>query len=402
MKGKSGKNAKPDIFEEISEEEVDGQLQEIAEKYGIEFEEAKKRFTKAVMSSYANNWMKSAEAKKDYGLTKVQKYAKSSQSIPAKPTMTINCILRRLSPMVINNNNVTEETRDMNRSEQVGIAGSWLVCEDCGRKFDSEQTGEAKCPNCSSSSTYVMPKQKAPKGTIGVVNRKTGNTGDISVFNTQNASIFIKDEEGNYDTGVLKFQGKQIELLNKIKCGDAFSINVDETNVYESDNGDFWYQTTGTSDISNPTEEMDDIITVYQTLYDEFGDAIIQDIHQLEDRDYATLLVDIAGDIQEGNSTWIVPLSQISDEEEDEESEDEDEEPEILTLYLRSEAIANKIQKLVDQGIDVGILECMYTERKVTVEGEEQIRRTVNIVEDSVCGIPFYFMGEDGTVTLDV
>ncbi|MFW6001771.1 MAG: hypothetical protein ACOCQD_00365 [archaeon] len=399
MKGKTT-NKKPEIFDEIDESEVDTKLQEICDNYDIEFEEAKKRFTKAVMSSYAKNFMKDAESKKDYGIKKVQKYAKSSQSIPAKPTVTMNCILRRPSPMVINNNNVTEDTRDLSRDQQVGIAGSWLVCEDCGRKFDSEQTGEAKCPNCSSTSTYVMPKQKAPKGTIGVMNRKTGNTGDISVFNTQNASVFWKDEDGGYNTGVLKFQGKQMELLNKIKCGDAFSINVDAENTYESDNGDLWVQTTGTSDISQPTDEMDDIITVYQMLYDEFGDAVIQNVEQLEDGDYATLLVDIAGDIQEGNSTWIVPLSQVGDE--DEESEDEDEEPEIITWYVNSEAIANKIQKMVDQGIDVGILECRYSERTVSVGGEDQVRKNVNVIEDSVCGIPFYLMGEDGTITLDV
>ena len=347
----------------------------------MELEEATDIFTKRVNSTYANTKISTVEKRMTYALGIVESKAEAKRSFSSKPTTTISCIMKNVGGMRQNFVNVTEDTRDMkSNDDKIGIAGSRRRCSDCGRKWDtSDIKYGSNCPGCQSTNSVTQANQAVPFNTTGIINRQAMEAGDISQFNKVTTNIFLYDDDGETVVAFLSLSGKQMELLGKIRLGKPFDINVSEK-VYVNDvTGINYFSTTGTSKVTDCTVEMPDVLEIYDNL------PLMQTVDELNDGDFCTLFLEVieeAKQPKEGGK-WLVQLT--------EPNEDEDAESVLISMYLDEEDIA----KQFSEG-DVGVFDCRYSEREVSVGGEKEMSRTINVNVET-CGLSVFILGDDGT-----
>lgn len=381
-----GKTEDVVYLEGVKNKEVDKRLQEILDNVDseMELEEAVNIFVKRANNEHAATRIDTPERRATYAYNLVKIKAKASRSFSSKPTIPISCVIRNVGGVKQNFANVTEGTRDMkSNDDKVGIAGSWRRCLDCNRKWDTADIKYgSNCPGCQSTNSVVMANQAVPVGTQGILNRQDMRMGDISSFNKVTSSIFLYNPDTEeVEEAFLSLSGKQQELLKKVQLGVPFDINVDEK-VFVNDTTEVnYFGTTGTSKVTEcSVEDFPDILQIYETM-----ESLIQNVEDLDDGDYCTLFLEVleeAKQPKEGGK-WLVQLT--------EPTEDEDAEPVLISMYLDDEDVAGQL----NEG-DQGIFDCRYSESTVTVGGEEEISRTINVNVET-CGLPIYVLGKNGT-----
>ena len=371
------------FLEGIENSDVEDKLKDLLNDVDseMELEEATDIFVKKANSKYANTKVDTAEKRMTYALGVVKSKAQASRSFSSKPTMPISCIMRNVGGVKQNFVNVTEDTRDMkSNDDKVGIAGAWRRCLDCGRKWDTaDERYGSNCPGCQSTDSVVMANQAVPVGTIGVMNRQTMTAGDISIFNKVTTSIFLHDDDGEAVVAFLSLSGKQMDLLGKIQLGKPFDINVSEE-IYVNDVTNVnYFSTTGTSKVTDCTVEMPDVLEIYDIL------PLVQVVDELNDGDFCTLFLEVVEEAKQPKEEgkWLVQLT--------EPNEEEDAEPVLISMYFDNEDVARQFS----EG-DVGIFDCRYSEGEVSVGGETEMSRTINVNVDT-CGLPVFILGDDGT-----
>ena len=347
----------------------------------MELEEATDIFTKRVNSTYANTKISTVEKRMTYALGIVESKAEAKRSFSSKPTMTISCIMKNVGGVKQNFVNVTEDTRDMkSNDDKVGIAGPWQRCLDCNRKWDTADLRYgSNCPGCQSTNSVIQANQAVPFNTTGIINRQTMEAGDISQFNKVTTNIFLYDDDGETVVAFLSLSGKQMELLGKIRLGKPFDINVSEEIYVHDVTGVNYFSTTGTSKITDCTVEMPDVLEIYDSL------PLMQTVDELNDGDYCTLFLEVVEEAKQPKEggKWLVQLT--------EPNEDEDNEPVLISMYFDEEDIAKQFA----EG-DVGVFDCRYSEGEVSVGGEKEMSRTINVNVET-CGLPVFILGDDGT-----
>ena len=386
-------DAKKDTTEDSNEvvylegadnKEIETKLQEILDDVDseMELEEAINIFVKKAKSPYATTRIDGVDNKVTYALGIVKSKAKAKRSFLSKPTMPISCIMRNVGGVKQNFVNVTEDTRDMkSNDDKIGIAGSWRRCLDCPRKWDTaDERYGSNCPGCQSTNSVVQANQAVPVGTTGIMNRQTMAAGDIFIFNKVTTSIFLYNEDTEEaEVAFLSLSGKQMDLLSKIQLGKPFDINVAE-DVYINDVTNVnYFSTTGTSKVTDCSVEMLDVLEIYDTL------PLVQNTAELNDGDFCTLFLEIVEEAKQPKEggKWLVQLT--------EPNEDEDAEPVLISSYFDNEDVA----KQFNEG-DVGIFDCRYSEREVSVGEETELSRTINVNVET-CGLPVFILGDDGT-----
>ena len=386
-------NVKKDTTEDSNEvvylegadnKEIETKLQKILDDVDseMELEEAIDKFVNSANSWYANNKVDSIDNRVTYALGVVKAKAKGKKSFKSKPTMSISCIMRNVGGIKQNFVNVTEETRDMkSNDDKVGIAGSWRRCLDCGRKWDTADVRYgSNCPGCQNTNSVVMANQAVPTNTTGIVNRQTMAAGDISQFNKVTTSIFLYNEDTEEaEAAFLSLSGTQQELLKRIQLGKPFDINVDEKVFVNDVTNVNYFSTTGTSKITDCSVEMPDVLEIYDTL------PLMQNVGELNDGDFCTLFLEVSEEAKQPKEggKWLVQLT--------EPNEEEDAEIVLISMYLDDEDVA----KQFNEG-DVGIFDCRYSEREVSVGDETELSRTINVNVET-CGLPVFILGDDGT-----
>lgn len=372
-------------LEGIENKEVEKKLQEILDTVDseMELEEAVNIFVKRANGEHATTRIETPEKRATYAYGIVKTKAKASRSFSSKPTMPISCVIRNVGGVKQNFANVTEGTRDMNSNDdKIGIGGSWRRCLDCNRKWDTADVKYGtNCPGCSSTNNVIMANQAVPTPTQGIVNRQDMRMGDISMFNKTTSSVFVYNpDDEEVEEAFLSLSGKQQLLLKKVQLGVPFDINVDEK-VFVNDTTDInYFSTTGTSKVTEcSVEDFPDILKIYETM-----ESLVQDVEDLDDGDYCTLFLEVLEEAKQPKEEgkWLVQLTEpIEDESE----------PVLLSMYLDDEDVAAQF----NEG-DQGIFECRYSESTVTVGGEEEISRTINVNVET-CGLPIYILSKDGT-----
>lgn len=354
----------------------------------MEFGDALDIFIRKANNVHATKRIETPEGRMNYAVGIIITKAKAGRSFAAKPTIPISCVMRNVGGIKNNYTNVTEATHDMtSNDDKIGIAGPWRRCLDCGRKWDTEdEKYGTNCPGCSSTSSVVMANQAVPNGTQGIVNRQEMKMGDISGFNKTRTSIFVYSEDtGETDEAFLSFSGKQRVLLKRIQLGRPFNINIQANDIYVNETtGIVSYETTGTSKVSEcSVEDFPDILEIYD-------DIVLPSVAELENGAFCALFLEVVEEAKQPkeDGKWIVQLS--------EPVEDEDSEPMLVNAYFDDEDVAKQLSE-----DDQGIFECRYSEMEVTVNGETEISRTIN-VQPEVCGLPIFILGEDGTKLLSV
>ncbi len=380
-----GKSNEVVYLEGVKNSVVEKKLQDVLDNSDseMELEESIDIFVKEANSPYATTRIDSVDKRVTYAVNFVKSKAKASRSFASKPTILISCVMRDVGGIKQNFANVTEETRDINSNDdKVGVAGSWRRCLECPRKWDTADIRYGtNCPGCSSTNSVILANQAVPMGTQGIVNVQEMKRGDISAFNKVTASIFLYDPDSEeVEEAFLSLSGKQMALLKKIQLGRPFDINVDEK-VFVNDTTEVnYFSTTGTSKVTDCSiEKFPDILEIYDTL------PLMQSVVELNDGDFCTLFLKIVEEAKQPkeDGKWLVQLT--------EPNEDEDAEPMLLSLYLDDEDIAGQFN-----AGDAGIVVCRYSESTVTVGGEDEISRTININVES-CGLPVFILGENGT-----
>jgi len=378
------------LLEGVENEVVENKLRTMLEDNNLdaEFDEVKTKFVTAVNGVHCRLKVKGVENKLTYGVKTVKGQLTAGQNIPAKPTMPISCKMRNLGTIVKNSANVTEETKDYPKEERVGIAGSWRRCLSCNRIWDtSDPRYGQSCPKCQSLSSVVLAYQAAPTPTTGIMD-KNMRTGDISAYNTITSSIFYLDE-GEVQQGFLKFSGKQKELLGEIRFGESFDINisaVDKDIFVNGTTGLKYFSVTSTSKVSECTNEMPDILEIYESMFDGMeGMSLIHSADDAEDGTFCTFYLQVVGEAKQHKEggKWVVNL--------EEPTEDEDEEPIPITMYVDSKKVAQQF-KLGDSGV----FECRYAKETRTINDVTKTLGTIN-VEVSAPGVPVYLLSENGT-----
>jgi len=376
-------------LEGIDNGEVEAKLQEILDNVDSEMmlAEAIDIFVGRANGTYAMRKVDTVEKRATYAYGIVKSKAKINRSFLAKPTMPISCVMRNVNSIRNNYTNVTEDTRDMkSNDDKVGIAGSWRRCLDCARKWDTaDMRYGGNCPGCQSTNSVVMANQAVPIGTPGIVNRQEMKVGDIAGFNKTRSSIFVYDIDSRKpQEAFLSFSGTQQDLLKDIQLGKPFNINVYSENIYVNEvTNIISYETTGTSKISDCSiEDFPDILEIY----DE--GELINYTEDLNDGEYVTLFLEVVQEAKQPKEggKWLVQFT--------EPNEDEEAEVSVIGAYFDDEDVAKQFNEH-----DVGIVECRYSEKEVTVRGEEETTMTINIDVD-VCGLPVFIMGENGTKLL--
>ena len=111
----------------------------------------------------------------------------------------------------------------------------------------------------------------------------------------------------------------------------------------------------------------------------------LSSVEELNDGDYCTIFLEVSEEAKQPKEggKWLVQFT--------EPIEEEDDEPVLLSAYFDDEDVANQFTE-----DDQGVVECRYSESEVTVGGETEISRIINIQVD-VCGLPVFLFGEDGT-----
>lgn len=367
------------LIDGIEDATIDAEIKKIvdASKSDINFDTGKNKFISTMKSSYAK--LKKGDELLNYCLKSVRNLDKKSMSFSSKPTTTISVVMRNASSIEKNYCNITEETRGFPKEQRIGLAGNFRKCLDCGRIWDvSDVNLGDNCPKCNSTNSIILGEQAAPVGTVGIMNKNTMSTGDISVFNTKTVGVFVSNGDG-YEEAYIKFTGKQRELLNNIRFGIPFDINID-ANVFVNDTtGQSWYATTGTSKVSPCSiSDFADIIDIYQQL----SESIVSSVATIEDGDYCALFLQVVDEPEKPKDKWLITLCDPDDESGD---------VELVNLYIEEDSIAGQLH-----GDDVGIFECKYSEGSITRDGETETTRTININVEP-CGVPIFIMGEKGT-----
>lgn len=369
---------------------VDAKLQEILDMVDseMELEDAINLFVKKANNKHATDRIDTPEKRMTYAFGIIKSKAKAKRTFSSKPTMPISVVMRSVNSIKNNYTNVTEATRELkSNDEKIGIAGSWMRCTECGRKWDTkdERYGN-NCPGCQSTDSVIMANQAVPLGTQGMVNRQEMKVGDISGFNKTRTSIFVRDVDSEEMLAAfLSFSGKQQDLLNKIQLGVPFDINVQSENIYVNEVTDITsYESTGTSKITNCSmEDFPDILKIYDEM-----EELINYVADLNSGDYATLFLEVVEEAKQPKEggRWLIQFT--------EPNEDDEAESVLLSAYFDDEDVAKQFNE-----DDQGIVECRYSEGEVTVGGETEISRIINIDVD-VCGLPVFILGEDGTKLL--
>lgn len=379
----------------ISEEDLDAMLKELMEYIETDktFDEAKSKFMGAFGSTYCQKMVHGEEAQINHAKNVTKKYLQSGKAFKAKPTMTINCVARNMSAVEKNYANVTPETRRFDKGDmknRVGIAGSWLYCDDCGRKWNSTDSDMGfKCPSCGSANNHIMAEQAAPAGTIGTVNKKENRTGDISIFNTKRLSVFVNtdetDEDGNplMDEAFISFTGKLQELLGSIKFGIPFSINVAENDYFvQPETGVKFYNLTGTSKVGQVTDEIPDIMDIYA------NQVTLASTDLSENGSYGAFFLQVVDEPfkPKEDGRWVVNLIEVN-----EETEEGDTDAAEVTMYIDTDDIAEQFNEN-----DAGIFEARYSEQTRTIDGETVKLCNIN-VPITECGVSVFLLGENKT-----
>lgn len=374
-------------LEGVKNSEVEAKVQEILDDVDSEMtlEDAINVFVKKANNRHAQTRIDSVEKRATYAYGIVRTKAKAKRSFSSKPTMPISCIMRNVGGIKQNFTNVTEATRDMkSNDDKIGIAGSWRRCIECGRKWDTADIRYgSNCPGCQSTNSVIMVNQAVPAGTQGIVNRQAMSTGDISMFNKVTSSIFLYDTDAEEVVeAFLSFSGKQMELLKKIQLGMPFDITVSEKDVYINDVTDIsYFSTTGTSKVTDCSVDFQDVLKIYESE----DMSLIHSLEDLNDGDYCTLFLEVVEEAKQPKEggKWLIQLSEPVEEEGDE--------PLLVSMYLDDEDVAKQFNE-----DDQGIFECRYSESTVTVNGEDELTRTINVNVET-CGLPIFILGEDGT-----
>lgn len=374
------KDANPKgLIKGTDDEQIDIEIKKIvdASKSGIVFDAAKNKFISTLKSNYCKS--KSDDEKLVYCLKAVKNLDKKSMSFTSKPTTVISVVMRNASSIEKNYSNITEDTRGFPKEQKIGLAGNFRKCLDCNRIWDvSDINFGDNCPKCSSTNSVVLAEQAAPVGTFGIIKRSDMSPGDISRYNTKTIGVLVHNGD-SYDEAYIKFTGKQRELLNHIRFGIPFDINIDSDIFVNDTTGQSWYGTTGTSKVTPCSiSDFDDIIDIYQQL----SESLVSSPNTIEDGAYCALFLQVVDEPEKPKDKWLITLC---------DPDDEDEEVKLVNLYIEEDSIAKQLS-----ADDVGIFECKYSEGSITRDGETEITRTINInVEPS--GVPIYIMGEKGT-----
>lgn len=352
-------------------------------------EEALNVFIKKANSKHAKENIDTPEKRLTYAIKGTGAKIKASRNVSSKLTMPISCVISSVGGVAKNYANVTDGTRDMkSNDDKIGLAGSWRRCGSCSRIWDTADPKYGTiCPGCQSVDSVILANQAVPNGTQGIVNKTEMRTGDISVFNTTRASIFMPGDEDDMVEAFLSLTGEKQKLLSMVQLGEPFDINVSEDVFFNESTGLNSYSTTGTSKVVECSyKKFPDILDIYRNMYaDEGGKSLIHSVAKAENGTYCTFFLEVIEEAiqpKEGGK-WLIRLA--------EPIEDEDEEALIVSMYLDEEDIAKQLH----EG-DMGIFECRYTEGSMTVEGEAEVTRTIN-VNVNTCGLPIYIMGDDGT-----
>jgi len=363
----------------IDDEQIDAEIQKIvdASKSDLDFDTAKNKFISTLKASYTKT--KKDDEKLVHCLKSVRNLDKKSMSFTSKPTTTISVVMRNASAIEKNYCNITEATRGFPKEQKIGLAGNFRQCSDCGRIWDvTDIKFGDNCPKCSSTNSIILAEQAAPVGTIGILKRSDMSTGDISIYNTKTVGVLVHNGD-SYEEAYIKFTGKQRELLNSIRFGIPFDINIDSDVFVNDTTGQSWYSTTGTSKVTPcSVSDFADIIDIYQQL----SESLVSSVDTIEDGDYCALLLQVVDEPEKPKDKWLITLC---------DPDDEDEEVKLVNLYIEEDSIAKQLS-----ADDVGIFECKFSEGSITRDGETETTRTINInVESS--GVPIYIMGEKGT-----
>lgn len=367
------------LIDGIDDAAIDVKIQEIvdASKSGIDFDAGKNKFISTLKSSYAKT--KKGDELLNYCLKSVKNLDKKSMSFASKPTKTISAVMRNASSVEKNYCNITDETRGFPKEQKIGLAGNFRKCMDCQGIWDTSNVNLGdNCPKCSSTNSVILGEQAAPVGTLGIMNRGNMSTGDISVFNTKTVGVFVHTDDG-YEEAYIKFTGKQRNLLNNIRFGIPFDINIDAEVFTNETTEQNWYSTTGTSKVAPCSiSNFADIIDIYQQL----SESIVSSVATIEDGDYCALFLQVVDEPEKPKDKWLVTLCDPDDDSDD---------VELVNLYIEEDSVAGQLH-----ADDVGIFECKYSEGSITKDGETEITRTININAEP-CGIPIFIMGEKGT-----
>jgi len=378
-------------LEGIENSVVEEKIAELIEAVNTDMtkQEALDVFVKKANSKHARENIDTPEKRLTYAIKGTEAKIKASRNVSSKPTMPISCVISSVGGVVQNYANVTDDTRDMkDKKDKIGLAGSWMRCLSCNRIWDTADPKYGTiCPSCQNANSVILAYQAVPNDTQGIVNKNEMRTGDISVFNTTRTSIFMLDEEDNMQEAFLSLTGEKQKLLDMVQLGEPFDINVSEDVFYNETTGLNSYSTTGTSKVTAcSNEDFPDILDIYRNMYSDVeGKSLIHSVAAAEDGTYCTFFLEVIEEaIQpKENGKWLIRLA--------EPVEDEDEEALVVSMYLDEEDIAKQLR----EG-DIGIFECRYTEGSMTVEGVQEVTRTINVNVNS-CGLPIYIMGDDGT-----
>ena len=386
------------LLDGVENSVVEERLKTMLESNNIdaEFDDVKARFVKVTNSYFCKTKVDGVDKKLNYAVKTVKGQLEAGRMLPSKKTMPITCMLRNLGTIQKNYANVTQETKhfkDKEKDQKVGIAGSWRRCLNCNRQWDiADPKYGTNCPGCQSVSVTILAEQYAPKGTQGVLS-KDMRMGDISIYNTLTSSIFLM-QDGEVVEAFLKFTGdKQQELLNQIQFGVPFDINIsaEEKDQFVNDTtGIQSFNCTGTSKVTEATNEMPDIMEIYENMYSDSDNSLIHSVANCADGTYPTLNLEVvkeAEQYKEGGK-WVINLV--------EPTEKEDVEPIPVSMYLDEEHVA----KQFELG-DNGIFECRYTKQSRSAEGETKETGIIN-VPITLSGMAVYIMSENGTKLISV
>jgi len=371
------------LIDGIENERIEKEIQTIVDNSVSElnFEDAMNRFAGSIGTAYVKARVKGAEEKLKYGLNSVKASDKTSRVFTSKPTTIISCVLRNTSTVEKNYCNVTDETygKHIPKDQKIGIAGTWRKCKVDGKIWDTsdERYGD-NCPTCGSVNTVILAEQAVPEGTIGIVNRQEMRSGNIATFNTKTVGIFLHTGDG-YEAAYLKLTGSQRKLLDQVRFGVPFDINVAETPYINATTNEKWFSSTGTSKVS-PCSVADfaDILAIYE----DHSGSTVASVDGADDGGFYAFFLQVVGEPSKPKDKWIVNLV---------DPDSESEEPEIVTMYIDDEAVAKQFLPN-----DTGIFETRYSESTRTIEGVSEKVRSINVNVES-CGLPVYLFGENGT-----
>ena len=367
------------IIDGIDGKKILGELKTLIERTEIDLEKATNKFISAVKSPYAKAALKTSDEKYNHGIVAVKGLSTATRSFKSKPTMVISVVMKNCSAMEQNSCNVSEETRDYDKRQKIGIAGSWRKCLACERIWDTADTENGdNCPSCSGTNSVILSGQRVPTRTIAILNRKDMRTGDISVFNTKICEVFLFNGD-TYEEAFIKFTGKQRELLKKVRFGIPFDINVDAKPFTNTTTGQKWYSTTGTSQIKPcSVDGFKDILEIFEDL----SESIVKSLNDADDKEFVNLFLMIVDEPTKPKDKWLVNLC---------DPESDESESQIITMYIEDEHIAKQL--IAD---DVGIFVGRYSETTRTNDGVEETSRVLN-VNAEIMGVPVYIMDENGT-----